>query len=198
MRSGRAGGWLTLGGGAAVGIAILRYLTGGGVSFGSTNPSGLLILAALALFGSGATVLGVGGLPPLDGTLARVGLASLAVGQLSLLALSIVLAASSPESIPSLPVYPLDLLATVAAELGLVLIGVALVRLPGLPRLVGAVLLAGALALAGAAFASVILRLTLPGHTVLWALVLAIAGNVGIGLLAVLAAPVVGEDSNPS
>jgi hypothetical protein len=39
--------------------------------------------------------------------------------------------------------------------------------------------------LAASVISADILRLTLPGHTVLWALVLVILGDVGIGLLAI-------------
>src|SRR4029077_11705717 len=98
-------GWLIVGGGVAVGIAILKYLAGDGVSFGSPNASGLLIDAALAMFGAGATALGVAGPRPLAGRLARIGLGLLALGQLSLLALSVLLAASSPGSVASLPIF---------------------------------------------------------------------------------------------
>jgi hypothetical protein len=68
-------------------IAAAIYV-GGGID-------NLLLDASPALFGCGAGVLSVGGRRPLRGRLVRLGLGTLAVGQLSYLAVSIIATAST-------------------------------------------------------------------------------------------------------
>jgi hypothetical protein len=180
---GRLGGWLIIGGGALVAIAIAKYLNGDGL--GDVN--GLLIDGALALFGAGAIVLCAVGPEPLNGRLVRAGLGVLGVGQLGLLAFSVLAAASPPELLLGQPPIILDgvRLGLQAAALGLLLTGLALAITPGRARAVGALLLAGVLLGAATAVAYETLRIAAPAHTALWALVLVIAGNVGVGLLAI-------------
>jgi hypothetical protein len=184
MRFGRLGGWLILGGGALVAIAIWMYLDGQGL--GSGTATGLPITAALALFALGAIVLCAFGPEPFDGRLVRLGLGMLAVGQLSLLAQEILFATSTSDVMPNLGIIGLLYLAAGAAGgLGLLPAGVALAMTPGRARVVGALLLAGLVLLVAAWVAAAYLRLALPGHTILWAVVLAILGNLAVGLLAI-------------
>jgi hypothetical protein len=186
MRFGRLGGWLIIGGGALVAVAIWMYLDGEGVGFGSADASGLLIAAALGLFGVGAVVLCAVGPEPLNGKFIRASLGVLAVGQLGLLAFSILAAASTSDQMANPGIIGLLYLAAGAAGgLGLLLTGLALTMTPGRARLVGALLLAGMVLLVAAGVAAAYLRLALPGHFLLGVLVLAIVGNVAVGLLAV-------------
>lgn len=99
MWFGQIGGKLVVGGGVLFVIAVAIYVGGGGVGFGGLDASGLVVDASLALFGCGAAVLSVGGPRPLHGRVVRVGLGTLAVGQLSALALSVAVAASTFDSL---------------------------------------------------------------------------------------------------
>jgi hypothetical protein len=181
---GRLGGWLIVGGGALVAVAIWMYLDGEGL--GSGTATSLPITAALALFALGAIVLCAVGPEPFSGRLVRVGLGMLAVGQLSLLTQEILFAASTSDQMPNPGIIGLLYLAAGATGgLGLLLTGLALTMTPGRARLVGALLLAGMVLLLAAGVATVYLRLALPGHFLLGVLVLAIAGNVAVGLLAI-------------
>ena len=181
---GRLGGWLIIGGGALVAIAIWMYLDGQGL--GSGTATGLPIAAALALFALGAFVLCAVGPEPFDGRLVRVGLGLLAVGQLGLLTQEILFAASTPDQMPTLRLIGLLYLAAGAAGgLGLLLTGLGLAMTTGLARAVGVLLLAGMVSTVAVWIATTYLQLALPGHTILWALVLAIVGNVAVGLLAI-------------
>jgi hypothetical protein len=186
MRFGRLGGWLIVGGGALVAVAIVMYVAGDGLGFGSADASGILIDAALALFGLGALALCAVGPAPLHGRLIRAGLGILAIGQLGLLAVSILAAVSTSAPLANQGIVGLfDLASLAAAGLGALLTGLALVRTQDRSRAVGGILVAGMLLLAASAIATDILRQALPGHTVLWALVLVILGDVRVGLLAV-------------
>jgi len=182
----RLGGWLIVGGGALVTVAIWMYADGQGLGFGAANASGLLISGALALFALGAIILCTVGPDWFGGPVVRVGLGLLAVGQLSLLAQQILFAVATSDPMPNPPLVGLlDLVAGTTGGLGLVLTALGLVRLAGWSRAVGAVLLAGALILGTLAFIAIPLRMPVPGHTVLVAIGVAIAGNVGVGLLAI-------------
>jgi hypothetical protein len=183
MRFGRLGGWLIIAGGALVAIAIWMYLDGQGL--GSGTATDLVITAALVLFALGAIVLCAVGPEPFDGRLVRLGLGLLALGQLGLLTQEILFAASTSDTMPDPRLMGLlYLVAGAAGGLGLLLTGLELIRTTGRARVVGVLLLAGMFSSAAIWVAATYLRLALPGHTILLALVLAIVGNVAVGLLA--------------
>lgn len=175
MWFGRFGGSLIVGGSLLFLIAAAIYMRGGGID-------DLFVDASLALFGCGAGVLSVGGPRPLHGRLVRLGLGTLAIGQLSYLAVSIIATASTFDQLGSLPliVWRVGL---GAAFLGPLITGLSLVRTPGPSRLVGSLFLAGMLLLALMAILGN-MRIAPPPHAVLWALALAVLGNTGVGVLA--------------
>jgi hypothetical protein len=175
MWFGRIGGLLVLGGGVLFMIAGAIYVGGGGID-------NLFVDASLALFGCGAGVLSVGGPRPLHGRLVRLGLGTLAVGQLSYLAFSIIATASTFDQLGSL--LQILRVGLGAAFLGSLITGLSLVRTRGTSRLVGSLFLAGMLLLALMAILGD-MRIALPPHAVLWALALAVLGNTGVGLLAI-------------
>jgi hypothetical protein len=181
MWSGRIGGLLVVAGGLLFAIAVAIYVGGGGVGFGRGDVSGLVVDASLALFGGGAAVLSLGGpRPQLDGRVVRVGLATLAVGQLGLLALSVMAAGSTVERLESLAPPILG-----AASLGSLLTGLGLARAPGPSRAVGSLFLAGMVLLVLVTTLGNSGMWALPPHTVLAALVMAVLGNIGVGVLAI-------------
>jgi hypothetical protein len=181
MWSGRIGGLLVVAGGLLFAIAVAIYVGGGGVGFGRGDVSGLVVDASLALFGGGAVVLSLGGPRPLpDGRVVRVGLGTLAVGQLGLLALSVMAAGSTVDRLEIL--FPLIL---GAASLGSLLTGLGLVRTPGPARTVGSLFLAGMLFLVLVTTLGNSGMWALPPHTVLAALVLTVLGKIGVGVLAI-------------
>jgi hypothetical protein len=186
MRFGRFGGWLIVCGGAAVLVAVVKYLNGDGLGFGSWDAGGLLVDAALGLFAAGAVVLCAVGPEPLNGRIVRAGMGILAVGQLGLLAISIAAAISTPEDLSNLQNFAVVyLVGGGAGLLGLLVAGLGLVRRPGAARVVGALLVAGFLLVGAALGVAAGAGLALPAHTTLGAIAVAIAGDIGIGLLAI-------------
>jgi hypothetical protein len=186
MQFGRVGGWLIVCGGIAVIVVVAKYLNGDGLGFGSWDAGGLLVDAALGLLAAGAIVLCAGGPEPLNTRLVRAGLGILAVGQLSLLGVSIAFAASTSDDLANIRTFiPLYLVGGGAGELGLLLAGLGLVRRPDAARAVGALLVAGFLLVGAALGVAASARLALPAHTALWAIAVAIAGDIGIGVLAI-------------
>jgi hypothetical protein len=174
MWFGRIGGLLVVSGGVLFVIAGAIYVGGSGID-------SLFVDASLALFGCGAGVLSVGGSRPLHGRVVRLGLATLAVGQLSYLAFSIIATASTFDPLGSL--LQVLRVGLGAAFLGSLITALSLVRTRGPSRVAGSLFLAGMLLLALMAILGN-LRIALPPHAVLWALAMAVLGNTGIGVLA--------------
>jgi hypothetical protein len=179
MWFGRIGGGLVLGGGVLFAIALATYLNGGGTS-------GLAPDAALALFAGGALVLAATGPKPLDDRGVRIGLGMLAVGQLSLLALAILTASPTFDPIGNRAFTVLTAVGLWAAFLGSLLTGLALVPTPRLSRAVGSLFLLGMLLLAGLEILGNTLHVPLPPHAILAGLGLAVLGDIGVGVLAII------------
>lgn len=181
IRLGRIGGLLIVGGGALFAVAVANYLNGGGVGFGRGDASALVVDLSLVLFAGGAALLAVAGPRPLlHGRVARVGLATLAVGQISLLALSMAAASFTVEGLERLgpPIFG-------TALLGSLLTGLGLVTRHGPARAVGSLFLAGVALTAVVTILGIERMWVPPAHTVLAAMGLAVLGNVGVGVLAI-------------
>ena len=178
MGFGRIGGMLVVGGCVLFMIAVAIAMSGGSVGLGGRDAGGLVLAASLALVGSGAAVLSVAGPRPLNGRAVRVGLGTLSVGLVSLLASSIMVVASTVGSEESLPMLVLVFVGLVASVVGALITALSLVRTPpGPSRGVGLLFLAGML----------LFVLTTLYAQPLQAIAgaLAVLGGTGVGVLAI-------------
>ncbi len=179
----QTGGALMVAGSVGLALLVLDALAGNSVSSGSAtvDVSKVLEVGSMVLLGLGAAIVAFDG-PPLRATLAaRGGLALVGFGLLGL-GVSEALFAVSPGDDPlSSPLILVEFVGLLAALVGQVLVGVAVMREPRVGAL-GLLFLGGLLAVV----ASVILPADpalLRGLVALGGAVSIIAGWLGLGLL---------------
>lgn len=179
----QTGGALMVAGSVGLALLVLDAVAGNSVSSGSAtvDVSKVLEVGSMVLLGLGAAIVALDG-PPLHATLAaRAGLALVGFGLLGL-GVSEALFAVSPGGDPlSSPLILVEFVGLLAALVGQVLVGVAVMREPRVGAL-GLLFLGGLLAVV----ASVILPADpalLRGLVALGGGVSIIAGWLGLGLL---------------
>lgn len=178
MRWGLIGGWLLIGGTLVSLAASAPLWSADPPVVGPTDAFSLLVNASLALIGVGAGILSAFGPSPLNGRGVRIALGVWAIGTLSFLILQLIPFNPTADSTTQLLHSAASAVGNLGSLLGMVLLGVALVRAGGPSRLVGALLLAG-LALLPVGF-------LLGGVTVLrLAAIPTTLGYIGVGVLAV-------------
>ena len=183
MPRGQIGGALLVAGSVGLALLVLDAFAGGSVSSGSASidVSKVLEVGSMVLLGLGAAIVALDG-PPLRATLAaRGGLALVGFGLLGL-GVSEAMFAMSPGGDPlSSPLILVEFVCLVAAIVGQVFVGVAVIREPKVGAL-GVLLLGGLLAL----IASVLVPpdpVVIRSVVALGGGVSIIAGWLGLGLL---------------
>ena len=189
MRWGQLGGLLLIGGTVvALPAALLSGPAGPGEVPTLRAVGRLSTSAALALVGAGVSVLGVVGSKPFSGRGVRTGLGALAVGLFSLLffANALVLVPDGSNELSFGPTAYSLVVGALAMFLGVLVLGIGLLRTTGLARAIGSLFIAGLLL--------PVLAVPFNGNdgagsyfAVPLALILLVLGALGIGALAIRA-----------
>lgn len=145
MGFGRIGGLVLIGAWVVLVVTGVIALSGGSVGIGHGAVGSLTLAAALALLGSGVTIVGIAGPGPLTGRAVRIGLVILGVGLLSTLASSLMTANFAGDPLESGPIVITLLVGVLAVLIGVLVVVPSLLRAGGRPRAVGSLLVAGLL-----------------------------------------------------
>lgn len=189
LRVARVGGALMLSGSIALLAAAALVVVGQPVGVGVASIGGVIFGIGLALTGSGAAVLAAAGQGPLGGRATRRGLALLALGMLVALAASLAVLGEEISYNARLLAGIVQLVVVAPAVIvGLLTLGVALMREGGRGRLAGRGLVGGTALLAVAFVLANVggadLRGTFAAPVAGLAAVLVIGGMAAVGFLA--------------
>jgi hypothetical protein len=167
---------------------------------GGRDLGSLVLNACLALLGSGAALLSIAGPTPLGGRNLRIGLGTLAIGLLSLLASSLIPIPTGSNELQSWPFIVSGAIGLLATVTGTLVTVVSLARTPGPARLVARLFSVGlALVVVFSLLGNGVIALG-PLHVVVE--FLAVLGGVvivlaatSLGVLAITAGPSAGHTS---
>ena len=163
-----------------------------GFAGGGLSVPHLIVPASLTLLGIGSAALALAG-HPLGGAVLRAGIGTLSVGLLSFVVATNLPVPAGSNTLQSVPIVAGLGVGALAAVVGLIVTGLALVRVPGAMRLTGSLFLAGLSLLPLA----VVLATTSsdglggPFETALGnlGLVMMFLGGIGVGVLAIRGEP---------
>lgn len=140
---GRIGGLIIIGAALLAVPAAALSGSAGASDYPNLRHVNLLMNASLALFGSGVGVLGVFGPRPFGGRGIRIGLGALGVGLLSFVVFLTIPILPGSNDLSYGPTAYSGIIAVVATVVGLLMVGIWLLRATGLARAVGVLFVVG-------------------------------------------------------